>query len=644
MDIGRSKIIELDPRFAKTGEPTVQPVVLWGLRSKPFYETLSKEASASPALDYIKHIQPEPNRSIVLILGLGSFEYYGLNRNGDGFNEQPYKPGQSNGSGRDAWVMENECVQHHYHSYEKGHVYRHHVNKDPKKSVGRILKAFWNPFMHRVEVLEDLDNARAPDLAQQIADGEFPAKSMGCRIKFDVCTVCGNMAPTRRHYCDHLKFEMCRLREDGIRVGALNPAPRFFDSSWVLRPADRTGYMLKKVAEEAGRPYELWSSSDLGDYVDNLTDKAAAASKLAVIDKVVRGYPAALVQGQLPEAKLIEQYRDTTLPSVVAGTPELNSQELSSIKGYNLADTLSALARSGIILTTPEFVRLFMQKAAPGVEIPQDVLDRLTAMQGEIFELYSKNPSLLDQALSSFVPSANKTAGLDAQVAPLREKRSTVSEYLYRRFVPDLLRGAQQPPKSELLEIQDPVTGRVFQTTRGAAQAAHDALAQAELTKMVGGGALLGGAYKMLTMAPQLRPFKLPIAAGMGYLGYKWLPPDLGPTYQSSTGEAVPYLTEFVEKQSSYADVVNTLGQDYRVNADGPQRFNATFQKAASRGQTPLYRLLRKLANFGVLPLDGLVEHVAQFKHASDGIVEEQLDFDKVAEVIGNLAWDRSPD
>jgi hypothetical protein len=161
---------------------------------------------------------------------------------------------------------------------------------------------------------------------------------------------------------------------------------------------------------------------------------------------------------------------------------------------------------------------------------------------------------------------------------------------------------------------------------------------------MVGGGALLGGAYKMLTMAPQLRPFKLPIAAGMGYLGYKWLPPDLGPTYQSSTGEAVPYLTEFVEKQSSYADVVNTLGQDYRVNADGPQRFNATFQKAASRGQTPLYRLLRKLANFGVLPLDGLVEHVAQFKHASDGIVEEQLDFDKVAEVIGNLAWDRSPD
>lgn len=637
---GRSKIIALEDRFAKTGEPTVQPVVLWGLRSKPFYETLSKEASASPALEYIQHIQPVPGRTIVLILGLGSYEYYGLNRNGDGFNEQPYKPGQSNGPGRDAWVMEKECIQHHYQTYEQGHVYRHHVNKDPKKSVGRILKAFWNPFMHRVEVLEDLDNGRAPDLAQQIADGEYPAKSMGTRIKFDVCTRCGNMAPTRRHYCDHLKFEMSRLGDDGLRNGALNPSPRFFDSSWVLRPADRTAFLLKKVAEECARPYELWSSSDLGDYVDHLTAKAAAASKLAVIDKVVRGYPAAMVQGDLPEAGLIAKYRDSALPAVVAGTPELGAQDLASVQGYNLADTLSALSRVGIILTTPEFIQLFMQKAAPGVLIPRGLLDRITAMQGELFELYSKNPSLLDQSLSSFESSANKTAGLDARIYPLLEKRSTISEYLYRRLVPAEIQGGQRPPLSELLEVPDPETGRIYQTTRGAAEAAHDELAKIELTKMLGGAALLGGAYKILTMSPKLRPFKLPIAAGLGYAGYKGLAPDLGPTYESTTGESVPYLTEFVEKQSSFVDVVNTLGQDYQISARGPQRFNETLQKVAAHGQTPFYHLLRKVASFGVLPLNGLVEHVSRFKHASDGLVEEQLDFDKVAEVIGNLVWE----
>jgi hypothetical protein len=637
--MSRRKIIRLDDRF-NTGEPTVQPVVLWGLRGKPCFESLSKEASASPALEYIKHVGPTPGRTVVLILGLGSYEFYGLNRNGDGFNEQPYKPGQSNGPGRDAWVMEDECVQHHYHTYEQGHVFRHHQNRDPKKRIGEVLKAFWNPLMHRVEVLEDLDNAKAPDLAQQIADGEYPAKSMGCRIRFDVCTFCGNMAPTRKHYCDHLKFEMCRLR-DNIRIGALNPSPRFFDSSWVLRPADRTGYMLKKVAEEAARPYELWSSSDLGDYVDHLQEKASAANKLSMIDKVVRGYPAAMVQGDLPEAGLIEKYRQTTLPTVVQNTPELDQRDLSSLSHYNLADTLAALSRSGIILTTPEFIQLFLQKA--GMQVPPEVLNRLTAMQGELFELFGENPSLLDQTLSSFTPS-DKTAAMDAIVAPLREKRSTVSEYLYRRLTPSVFRSGQAPPLSDLMEVQDPATGRTYQTTRGAAQAAHDAIAKSELGKMLGGGALLATAYKVLTAHPKLRPFQLPIGAGLGYAGYKTLPPDMGPTYETTSGEAVPYLTEFVEKQSSYAGVVNALGQDYQVTARGPQRFQTVFHKTAMYGDTPLYRILRKLASFSLLDEDGLAIHVARFKHASDGIVGEQLDFDKVAEVIGSLVWDTSPD
>jgi hypothetical protein len=637
--MSRSKIIRLDERF-NTGEPTVQPVVLWGLRSKPYFESLSKEAAASPALEYIKHVGPEPGRTVVLILGLGSYEFYGLNRNGDGFNEQPYKPGCANGPGRDAWVMEDECVQHHYKSYENGHVYRHHVNKDPRKAVGRILKAFWNPLMHRVEVLEDLDNNLAPDLAQQIGDGQYPAKSMGCRIKFDVCTVCGNMAPTRKHYCDHLKFEMCRLRDDGVRVGALNPAPRFFDSSWVLRPADRTGYMLKKVAEET-HPYELWSSSDLGDYVDHLHEKASAANKLAVIDKVVRGYPAAMVQGALPEAGLIEKYRETTLPTVVQSTPELGQQDLASLSHHNLADTLAGLSRAGIILTTPEFIQMFLQKA--GMQAPPEVLERLTAMQGELFELFGKNPSLLDQTLSSFSPSG-KTAAIDAVVAPLREKRSTVSEYLYRRLTPEFLRSGQTPPLSELMEVRDPETGRLYQTTRGAAQAAHDSIAESELGKMLGGGALLAAAYKILTMNPKLRPFRLPIGAGLGYAGYKTLSPDMGPTYETTSGETVPYLTEFVEKQSSYASIINSLGQDYQVTTRGPQRFQSVFHKTAMYGDTPFYRILRKLASFSLLDSDGLANHVARFKHASDGIVEEQLDFDKVAEVIGNLVWDTPPD
>jgi len=632
----RTKIILLDERFS-TGEPTVQPVLLWGSRSKPFYERMSKEASASPALDYIRSVQPVPGRTIVLIIGLGSFEFYGLNRNGDGFNEEPYKMGQKPtcgccGKGRDAWLLPDECIQHHYQSYEHGHVYRHHVNKDPKRSVGKVLKAFWNPFMHRVEVLEDIENDKAPDLVERICDGEFPAKSMGCRIKFDVCTKCGHCSPTRKEYCDHCKFEIGQLDpHTGIRNGTLNPAPKFFDSSWVFKPADRTGYMLKKVAEHA---YEIRNSSELGEVVDSLNAKAAAAKKVAVIDKLVRGYPAAVVQSELPEANLIQHYCGTSLPTVVEKTQELPMKDLESLAPHNIGHTLAALSRAGIILTTPEFIRLFMAKAAPGTDVPSDVLDNLTAMQGEIFELFGQHPSLLEDTTAAFNTSGAGPASpeLRKTVQSLLEKRSTLGEYVQRRLTPWAFR-MEEPALSDVLEVPDPTSGRTYQTTRGAVRAAHDEIAKSQLKRLVGGAGLLAAASKIVTTSPGLA---LPLLAGSVYLGKTGLEPM--PSYKSTTGEDVPYLTEFQEKRSSVLDLVNVLGQDYRVTKHGALRL-----RSAQRGAHPdrhLHHVLKKLSSFGLDSQgESLERMVISSKQASDGIRDEPLDFEKVADVLGTLAW-----
>lgn len=992
----RSKIIQLDERFPKTGEPTVQPVVLWGLRGKPCYEQLSKEASVSPAYEYIKHIEPVPGRTIVLVIGLGSYEFYGLNRNGDGFNEQPFKPGQSNGPGRDAWIMESECIQHHFQSYEQGHVFRHHVNKDPKKSIGRVLKAFWNPYMHRVEILEDIDNNKAPDLAEQIADGEFPAKSMGCfpagtrittrdglcliqdieegtwvlshkgqwrkvtevhqrayhgqlynihtptgdssatsehpycvlpreaveehvkkkgywrrkpleqitidhsdwrhaeclstgdylvtpfdttvedtltveqcallgyyiaegyiifrygepygvefnhnredaavtelptllehlvpsaqwhqrnrtnsdhaahtyvydadlalfcmqhagqyanikrlsaellrqgreqqlallgtwingdggktptgafyvcscndvlmrhaqilgfrcglygrhhsithqpstivdkvtteyrveftrpgcdiiapytvkvakrqmkgpstgpffiegavvsritdisvldfegpvynfevegdesyvaenhavhncRIKFDVCTECGNKAPTRKQYCDHLKWQMGYLDpKTGVKYGALNPSPRFFDSSWVIRPADRTGYLLKKVA----MTYEVqgYSSSDLGELVDDLNNKSAAARKLAVIDKVVRGYPAAVVQSALPEAELIEKYRDTALPDIANNTAELSSKDLSTLAPYPLADTLASLSRSGIILTTPEFIQLFLEKAAPGIQIPRHILDRLTGLQAEIFELFGEHPSLLKQVAGSIGPCTG--VNVNDAVKPLLEKRSTASDYLRRRLTPRMLRH-DEAPTTDLLTVSDPNDPtNSYVTTRGAANAAQDALDETSLKRYLGAGTLMAGAYKTLA-TPGKRIFSLPLA-GLGmFLGQSGA--KKAPTYTTDTGEEIPTITE-LKKQGSVFDLVNTLGLEYNVTKTGAEVLKrAAWQLTENH---PLRPFMQKASSFGfrhpALTLSRVITE--QEKAASNGITEEQLDIEKVAEVIGTLA------
>ena len=633
----RSKIIHLAERFAKTGEPTVQPVILWGHSGRPCYERLTKEASASPALDYIRTITPVPGRSVVLILGLGSFEWYGLNRNADGFNEQPYKIGQKPtcgccGNGRDAWVLENECVTHHYSSYEQGNVFRHHVNKDPKKAVGKVLKSFWNPYMHRVEVLEDIDHGLAADLAEQIADGEYPAKSMGCRIKFDVCTQCGHQAPTRKQYCDHLKWQLNYLDpKTGIRYGALNPSPNFFDSSWVTRPADRTGYMLKKVADDTSCT-DIRTSSELGDLVDDLQNKAAMVKKLAVIDKVVRGYPAGLVGQDSPDAGLLAQYAKVTLPTVTENTQQLSHEDLQTLAPYPFAQVLAALSRAGILLTTPEFVQLFAEKAHPGVVIPPRMLENMCALQGEVFEFLGKNPSLLNQLMETLSwPEGNTNTELDKVVAPLMEKRSNIPGYLYRRMLPDSYK-MQEAPRSELMTVTDPHTGAQYQTTQGAAWNAEDQVAKSQL-KYLGGSALsLMGAHRAMSLGKL--NWGLPLLAGGAMMANEGI--KHRPVYKSDTGAEVPYLTEFTQKYSHYLDKVNACAQDHGFTKTGCATFNRVVDRAPNN--TYFGRIIHKLASFGLqngdVSLDNLL---TPYKTASDGITEEPIAMEKVAEILGAL-------
>jgi hypothetical protein len=419
----------------------------------------------------------------------------------------------------------------------------------------------------------------------------------------------------------------------GVRNGAQNPNPRFFDSSWVYRPADRTGYMLKKVAYEV----QGYDSGALGDLVDDLNFKAAEANKVAVIDKLVRGYPAAVVSDQdVPNANLIEQYRNTTLPTVVTHTQELPLGHTQKLAQFNLPQTLATLSRAGIILTTPEFIRIFIEKAMPGTQVPEHVLDNLTSLQAEVFDLFAKNPSLLNKTLEPLTEGVTDEPALQAAVEPLMEKRSTIGEYLQRRIVPQAFRH-DEAPMTELLEVQDPNSGRVYQTTRGAARAGHDEVAKTRLMKLLGGAGMLAGAYKVLTSSPKLRPLALPLGIGGVAIGSGGLDPI--PEYKATSGEGVPYLSEFREKQSHVLDLVHSLGMDYGITKTGAQRLNRVY--ARTTPTSSLYPLMRKLASLGFrnsqLTLHGMLHD--QDKTASDGICEEQLDFDKVANVLGTLAW-----
>lgn len=66
------------------------------------------------------------------------------------------------------------------------------------------------------------------------------------------CSICHNNAKTAAVYCEHAKYAMGTVYDDGRRVYVSNPRPRFFDQSHVMIPADKIAGAMMKVAQAHG--------------------------------------------------------------------------------------------------------------------------------------------------------------------------------------------------------------------------------------------------------------------------------------------------------------------------------------------------------------------------------------------------------
>lgn len=548
------KLIEL-PEFFPTGELTAQIILPWnGGRS---VDTSRITKHASEALDYIKSVTPEAGKTAMLLCAMGGEETYGPNRNGDGFPEFPVPArGKIASADRRWFVAPGQELTKHYHSFETNpaHAFQHHANRDPAKASGVVKKAFWNPRMHRVELLVSVDDAKDPEWVKRAADGEFVPVSMGCRIKYDVCARCGNEAPTRADYCDHVKFAMNVVDANGFKDYVHNPSPDFFDISRVFRPADRTGYTLKKVAEATP---EIRLSALLGEESDALALKGAAVQKLSDIDKVIQGEPIATSHLAPDERSFIVKLKDHLAPKL-AGAPRI---QVAGLLGYPLGESLSAAAANGVTLTDREFMYLSTSKLAgcsntcmPHTEAE---FEKFAAAGRFALELFGDRPDLLDELLDSGVLESHKVAAaLMDGFARAAQKRAGAGEMLYRRLVPEGV-GLRQDaaPTTDVLHVGP------YETTRGAAIDAQDAVTRARMRNQVlGGGALALGGYKALGAFPWLRKFRLPLAATAGVLGARAIGNHgTGGTMQTDEGYAIPDITELSAKTASMMSIVNLV-------------------------------------------------------------------------------------
>jgi hypothetical protein len=187
--------------------------------------------------------------------------------------------------------------------------------------------------MHRVELIAELWNDKAPDIVDRIESGDWPKTSMACRTPFDVCSICGNKAKTREQYCEHLSEQLGKVFPDGRKVMALNLAPlRFFDISIVFRPADVTSAVLQKIASESAVVGSV-DEALMAGLNDLPLQKSATLKKLSELTKEIDGDVVSI---------------DPSLDNLVSRVSDPQGDVIDVLRNYKLNETFSTFAHLGI--------------------------------------------------------------------------------------------------------------------------------------------------------------------------------------------------------------------------------------------------------------------------------------------------------
>lgn len=258
-------------------EPVAQQIKIprSGLRGSDL-AAFVKRASVQ-FLDKLARVRPKSGEVPVHLLAIGAEEYYGFNRNGDGFKEAV-------------------CREYHPTFTKYARWYRDHQNKDSSKGRGLVKGSAYNGEMRRVELLVFLNGTKeaadrngglvADEELEKLARGEDIPVSMACRVSHDVCSGCGNKAKSRADYCgpEMCKYGGCKDNlaktfDDGTTLGVYNPDPAFFDISKVFRPADRIAYTLGMAKAAADYETMLKNAADI---YGAERSSAALAEKLGV--------------------------------------------------------------------------------------------------------------------------------------------------------------------------------------------------------------------------------------------------------------------------------------------------------------------------------------------------------------------------
>ena len=307
-----------------------------------------KQASSSCITeDLIRDNMPDKDHFMVHLIAMGDGETYGQNRNGD------FWPKEANQKYHDTFV-------------KKGHFFREHNNRDPKKAIGIVKASAYNPEMNRIELVIHGDKNKAEEEYGLAKQGKALSFSMSARVPYDICNVCDNKATKSANYCEHLKHRMNEYIPEFQKFAyAINDKPTFFDISRVANPADRIAHYidyafndeLQKAASAPGLIFSDELAAAQGVSIpENLgftTDptKQKILEKLAAAEQYVEDVR---LGRDLPQD---EKYNFVKYAAAnIFEEGELTDEELDQLRSVEPGTLFYKLASSNIILPFKSFV------------------------------------------------------------------------------------------------------------------------------------------------------------------------------------------------------------------------------------------------------------------------------------------------
>lgn len=348
-----------------------------GIFAQSLFGSMEKTAGAAPFADTGDELKravsgiskaDREKYCYVLVNALGAGEFFGSNINADYF---PWN------------ALAHEGDDYGYKTFLAAHAFSHHKNKDPERAFGIPIVSVLNPRMKRVELIIKLDREKArleqaDGIISRIDAGEFPDVSMGCKVPFDVCSICGNHSKTKDDYCKHMrpgpedreKYGPNKILKDGRKIYVINTLPRFFDISFVFIGADKTAKVMMKLASS-----RLWVPS----YSGVLSADAGAQFYAGMGMQKVASVEIAGDMEKLAEAfgkpKTAQRKFAEILKSVPSGSfamkklqglekkePTIPAAKLKKMSSHPLSAILGAVSSMGFVLKPEEFQHLVLTK------------------------------------------------------------------------------------------------------------------------------------------------------------------------------------------------------------------------------------------------------------------------------------------